>query len=88
MATISDVLRRHIQESGETMYVVAKGAGLDYGTVYRFAQWPFEQVWGSDPVDLGQVLQARLALTGHVGLGAGVAEGRLQTAEAIDTPAA
>ena len=47
-----------------------------------------EQEWGTDPVDLGRVLQARLALTGHVGLGAGVAEGWLQTAEAIDTPAA
>ena len=56
--------------------------------VHRFPQGSLEQIRGSYSVDLGRVFLAPLALTVHIGLGARVAEGGLQAAEAVDTPAA
>jgi predicted transcriptional regulator len=34
--TVTEVLRRAIEECGETLYRVAKDAGVPYATLYRF----------------------------------------------------
>ena len=53
--------------------------------VHRLPQGALKEVRRANPVDGGRVLQAWTALTPHVGLCAGVAEGFLQLPEAVNT---
>jgi len=36
LRTIEETLRQTIEKSGASLYAVAKGSGVDYGTLHRF----------------------------------------------------
>ena len=35
--TLNDQLRKAIRDSGQSLYAIAKGTGIHYGVIYRFA---------------------------------------------------
>ena len=35
--TLNDQLRKAIRQSGQSLYAIAKGTGVHYGVIYRFA---------------------------------------------------